>query len=161
VRPSTNCLELNDGSRMAAAPSGRPLVAEAKEAAQLLWPEVSALAASRRNPADLDRLEAAQLATDEDLRAALLAAALNRFLSHIVSRLDDGRSDVSLRSVDLDASTGGHSTARPRPAPRRDARVDRRRRTGSPSWHFANEPTVCISPSLRRSLRVSPLTRAC
>jgi DNA-binding FadR family transcriptional regulator len=72
---------------MLSGPERDDVAAQVAECRRLVWPEVAAAAAKRRTKADLAALEAA--AGDEDaFRAALLAAAGNRFLRHVLTALD-------------------------------------------------------------------------
>jgi GntR family galactonate operon transcriptional repressor len=86
---------------MLAGPEHDDVGAEVAECRRIVWPEVAAVVAKRRSKADLAALEAA--ADDEAFRAALLNAAGNRFLRHVLTSLD---------------ATGEHAAA---PAPKRRA----------------------------------------
>lgn len=71
---------------MTGGPDARAASSESAECAGMVWPEVAALAATRRTAAELARLESAEDA--QQLRNALAAAARNRFLGQVVSTLD-------------------------------------------------------------------------
>jgi DNA-binding FadR family transcriptional regulator len=66
--------------------------AEADEIRRLMWPEVAALAAQRRIAVDLERLEAAAETGEEAFLGALLRAAHNRFLRHVLAALERANS---------------------------------------------------------------------
>ena len=72
---------------MLSGPERDDVAAEVAECRRIVWPEVAAAAARRRTEAELTALQAAD--DDEDaFREALLHAAGNRFLRHILTALD-------------------------------------------------------------------------
>jgi GntR family transcriptional repressor for pyruvate dehydrogenase complex len=71
---------------MLSGPERDDVGAEVAECRRIVWPEVAAVAAKRRSKADLAALEAAE-DDEEAFRAALLNAAGNRFLRHVLTSL--------------------------------------------------------------------------
>lgn len=72
---------------MLAGPEAQAVAAEIREARRMVWPEVAAAAARRHTAAELERLEAAG-DDPHAFHAALLEAAGNRFLRHVLAGLD-------------------------------------------------------------------------
>lgn len=82
---------------MLSGPERDAVAEQIEECRRIVWPEVAAVAARRRTKADLAALEEA---SDDEaaFRGALLDAAGNRFLRHVVTALDGvGVSDAPRR----------------------------------------------------------------
>jgi DNA-binding FadR family transcriptional regulator len=73
---------------MLSGPERDDVAAQVAECRRLVWPEVAAAAAKRRTKADLAGLEAA-VDDEPAFRDALLKAAGNRFLRHVLTALDE------------------------------------------------------------------------
>jgi GntR family transcriptional repressor for pyruvate dehydrogenase complex len=88
--------------------------ADAAEMLSILWPEAAALAAERRTPDDLDRLERAMLEGEANFLQQLALTASNRFMAHALVAIDvavlDGTCAVRLEEV-LDGVRDGDGGA--------------------------------------------------
>jgi GntR family transcriptional repressor for pyruvate dehydrogenase complex len=75
-------------SALLGGPEGDATRADAAECRVFLWPEAAALAAGRRSPADLERLETAAGQGEGPFLQELAAVSGNRFLRHVLFSLD-------------------------------------------------------------------------
>jgi GntR family transcriptional repressor for pyruvate dehydrogenase complex len=69
-------------------PEGGGTLDDARECRRLVWPEAAALAAVRRSPQDVERLEAALAEGEPAFFQALATTGGNRFLRHVLFSLD-------------------------------------------------------------------------